>query len=88
MKIIALDFIVYNGECYIRPCMDCSYHVKAGALNFHIDLLERLGKCVFRAMHAFVSRYGTSYVSANVLVHQTVFCHLDHFIILSLASSN
>ena len=55
MDTIPLDVVLHHDEFYIRPFIECRCHFWAGALTFHIDVLNRLEKCVDRAIYSFAS---------------------------------
>ena len=46
MKFISLKVALYLYQCTIRPCMEYSYYVWAGALSCYLDLLDKLQKQV------------------------------------------
>ena len=50
MKFLSPEFALYLYKSTMRPCMECSCHVLAGAPRCYLELLDKLQKRIYRTV--------------------------------------
>ena len=50
MKFLSPEFALYLYKSTMRPCMECSCHVLAGAPSCYLELLDKLQKRIYRTV--------------------------------------
>ena len=78
MKSLSSEFLLYLYESTIRPCMDYCSHIRTGAADYFLDMLDKLPQRVCRAvgptLAAFPEPLGhcQNVVSIRFLIDETL----------------